>query len=109
MDSLTNRWLVTLGIGTLLFGLSLFVLRVSIRTIIIFLALGIPLVCFWLYVDEKSRRQKNQIDEFNKMQQQPCACTFCKHDREALCIAHRCPCCILTKGDKITGHSSNIV
>jgi hypothetical protein len=107
MDKLTNRWLVSLGIGTVLFGLSLFVLRVPIRTIIIFFALGIPLVCLWLYVDEKSRRQKKQMDEFKKMQQLPCACTFCKHDREALCIEHMCPCCILTKGDKITGHTSN--
>ena len=103
--SLTNRWLVTLGIGTLFFGLSLFVLRVPIRTIIIFFALGIPLVSLWLYVDEKSRRRSKQIDDFDKVQQQACACNFCKHDREALCIENKCPCCISVKGNKIVGHS----
>ena len=76
--SLTNRWLVTLGIGTLLFGLSLFVLRVP-RTIMIFFALGIPVVFLWLYVDAKLRRRSKQIHDFNKMQQQACACNFCKH------------------------------
>ena len=44
MDSLTNRLLVTLGISTLFFGLSLYVIRVPIRTIIIFFALGKPVV-----------------------------------------------------------------
>jgi hypothetical protein len=47
MDSLRNRLLVTLGIGTLFFGLSLFVIRVPIRTIIIFFALGKP-VDMWI-------------------------------------------------------------
>ena len=101
--SLTNRWLVTLGIGTLLFGLSLFVLRVPIRTIIIFFALGIPVVSLWLYGDENSRRRSKQIDDFNKTQQQACACNFCKHDLEAVCIENRCPCCITMKGNKIVG------
>ena len=88
--SLTNRWLVTLA-SVIAFGLSLFVLRVPIRTIIIFFALGIPVVSLWLYVDEKSRRRSKQIDDFNKIQQQACACNFCKHNREAVCIENRCP------------------
>ena len=40
-----------LGIGTLCFGLSLFVLRIPIRTIIVFFIIGVPLVALWLYVD----------------------------------------------------------
>ena len=38
------------------------------RTIIIFFAIGIPMVSLWIYVDEKSRRQKKEIDDFNKNQ-----------------------------------------
>ena len=57
MDS-TTRWLSTLGIGTLCFGLSLFVLRIPIRTIIVFFIIGVPLVALWLYVDAKSKQQK---------------------------------------------------
>ena len=30
MDNLTNRWLATLGIGAVIFGLALFVLRVPV-------------------------------------------------------------------------------
>ena len=103
MDSLTNRWLVTLGIGTVLFGISLFVLRVPIRTILVFFALGVPVVFLWLYIDLKSRRG----DEFNRMQNQRCICAVCKHDQAAMCIDHKCPCCITMKGDRIIGHSIN--
>jgi hypothetical protein len=49
MDKLTNRWLATLGIGVLIFGLALFVLKVPVRTMLIFFAIGIPVVFFWLY------------------------------------------------------------
>src|SRR5947209_19863291 len=54
MDS-TTRWLSMLGIGTLCFGLSLFVLRIPIRTIIVFFIIGVPLVALWLYVDANRR------------------------------------------------------
>jgi hypothetical protein len=103
MDSLTNRWLVTLGIGTVLFGISLFVLRIPIRTIFVFFALGVPVVFLWLYIDLKSRRQ----DEFSKMQNQKCICAVCKHDQAAICIDQKCPCCVAVKGDRIVGHSIN--
>jgi len=48
MDNLTNRWLATLGIGAVIFGLALFVLRVPVRTMLIFFAIGIPVVFLWL-------------------------------------------------------------
>jgi Flp pilus assembly protein TadB len=57
MDT-TTRWLSMLGIGTLCFGISLFVLRIPIRTIIVFFIIGVPLVAPWLYVDAKSKQQK---------------------------------------------------
>lgn len=103
MDSLTNRWLVTLGIGTILFGISLFVLRIPIRTILLFFTLGVPVVFLWLYVDLKSRRQA----EFSGMQNQKCICAVCKHDQAAVRIDQKCPCCIAMKGDRVVGHSIN--
>lgn len=103
MDSLTNRWLVTLGIGTVLFGISLFVLRIPIRTIFVFFAIGVPVVFLWLYVDLKSRRQA----EFSRMQNQKCICAVCKHDQAAICIDQKCPCCIAMKDDRVVGHSIN--
>lgn len=54
MDIIT-RWLFILGIGTVCFAISLFVVRVPIRTIIIFFAIGIPVVIVWFYADEKSK------------------------------------------------------
>jgi hypothetical protein len=103
MDNLTNRWLATLGIGALIFGLALLVLRVPIRTILIFFAIGIPVVFLWLYADERSRRQK----KLGNIQQQPCICSVCKHDQAAVCMDQKCPCCIILKGDSIIGHSIN--
>lgn len=57
-DNLTNRWLAVLGIGAVIFGLALFTLRVPVRTMIIFFAIGIPVVFLWLYADERSRKEK---------------------------------------------------
>jgi hypothetical protein len=47
-----------LAIGTLCFGISLFVLRIPIQTINVFFIIGVPLVALWLYVDAKSKQQK---------------------------------------------------
>jgi hypothetical protein len=107
MDKLTNRWLATLGIGVLIFGLALFVLKVPVRTMLIFFAIGIPVVFLWLYSDERSRREKKEIEQLGTIQQQPCICQVCKHEQAAVCINEKCPCCIFMKGDSIVGHSIN--
>jgi hypothetical protein len=107
MDNLTNRWLVTLGVGTVLFALSLFVVRVPVRTIIIFFAIGIPVIFLWLYIDLKSKREKEEIDALNRLEQQGCICAVCKHSQATDCINQKCPCCISMKGDVIIGHSIN--
>jgi uncharacterized membrane protein len=107
MDTLTNRWLLILGIGTVLFGISLFILRVPIRTILIFFALGFPLVLLWLYVDERSRRAKEKIEAISNLEIQPCVCAICRHDLVTNCMNDKCPCCIMLKGDKVVGHSIN--
>jgi hypothetical protein len=107
MDNLTNRWLATLGIGALIFGLALFVLRVPVRTMLIFFAIGIPVVFLWLYADGRSRRQNKEMEQLGNLQQQPCICSVCKHDQAAVCMDQKCPCCIILKGDSIVGHSIN--
>lgn len=91
----------------MLFGISLFVLRVPIRTILVFFALGIPVVLLWLYVDEKSKRQMKEIDAISNLQTQPCICSICNHDQVIICMDDKCPCCIMLNGDKVVGHSIN--
>jgi hypothetical protein len=92
-------------------------LRVPIRTIIVFFAIGIPLILLWLYVDEKSKQQQQQQQQKNKKinniismqqeQQQPCMCSICKHEQAGTCFELRCECCLMMKGDSIIGHSIN--
>ena len=108
VESLTNRWILTLGLATLCFGIFLFVFRIPIRTIGIFFALGIPLILLWLYVDVKSRQpQKKKIDSSINIQQQQCICSICKHDQAGICLNQKCACCLMMKGDKVVGHSIN--
>ena len=119
VESLTNRWILTLGLATLCFGISLFVLRIPIRTIGIFFALGIPLIVLWLYIGDKSKQQQ-QLQQKEKItnnsssnnhlsqhQQQPCICPICKHEQVEVCLDQKCACCIITKDNKVVGHSIN--
>jgi hypothetical protein len=93
-----------LGIGTLCFGLSLFVLRIPIRTIIVFFIIGVPLVALWLYVDAKSKQRKKIT---TIVATQPCICSICKHEEAKNCFQENCACCLLTKGNTVIGHSIN--
>ena len=121
VESLTNRWILTLGLATLCFGISLFVLRIPIRTIGIFFALGIPLILLWIYVSDKSKQQKIQqqkgktISDSNSsstngnlvQHQQSCVCPICKHEQAVVCLNQKCACCIIMKDNKVVGHSIN--
>jgi hypothetical protein len=118
VESLTNRWILTLGLATLCFGISLFVLRIPIRTIGIFFALGIPLILLWLYVGNKSRQLQqgkgktishpgSNNDHFEQHQEQSCTCPICKHEQAGVCLNQKCACCIIMKGNKVVGHSIN--
>jgi hypothetical protein len=99
----------------------LFVLRIPIRTIGIFFALGIPLILLWLYVGDKSKQQQLQRQKkvettgdpssnnihLVQHQQKSCTCPICKHEQAEICLNQKCACCIVTKGDKVVGHSIN--
>lgn len=108
LDS-TTRWLSMLGIVTLCFGLFLFVLRIPIRTIIIFFIIGLPVVALWLYVDAKSKQQKKIVTNANLYTSptQGCICSICKHKEAKICFQENCACCLLTKGNSVIGHSIN--
>ena len=99
----TTRWISILAIAALCFGIGLFVLRVPVRTILIFFAIGVPLIVLWLYADEKSKQQKR----VNKISKQGCICSICKHEQAKVCVDQKCACCIMMKGSDIIGHSIN--
>jgi hypothetical protein len=90
MDT-TTRWLSMLGIGTLCFGISLFVLRIPIRTIIVFFITGVPLGALWLYFDAKSKQQK----KITTVTTQPCICSICKHEDAKSCFQENCAVVVL--------------
>ncbi|MFL6340969.1 MAG: hypothetical protein ACJ72U_05410 [Nitrososphaeraceae archaeon] len=121
VESLTNRWILTLGLATLCFGISLFVLRIPIRTIGIFFALGIPLILLWLYVGDKSKQQQLQWqkkvettgdpssnnNQLVQHQQKSCMCPICKHEQAGICLNQKCACCIIMRDNNVVGHSIN--
>jgi hypothetical protein len=120
VESLTTRWILTLGVATLCFGIFLFVFRIPIRTIGIFFALGIPLIVLWLYAGDKSKQEQQRQQQKGKIisdsssdnnlvqhQQQSCICSICKHDQASICLNQKCACCIIMKGNKVIGHSIN--
>ena len=121
VESLTNRWILTLGLDTLCFGISLFVLRIPIRTIGIFFALGIPLVLLWLYIGDKSKQQQLQRqkkvettgdpssnnNQLVQHQQKSCMCPICKHEQAGICLNQKCACCIIMRDNNVVGHSIN--
>ena len=84
--NITTRWLLALGIGTVCFGISLFVLRIPIRTIIVFFSIGLPLVALWLYVDVKSK-EKKKIDSITA---QACICSICNTKKPGSVAAKMC-------------------
>jgi hypothetical protein len=75
--NITTQWLFILGIGTVSFGISLFVLHILVRTIIVFFIIGLPLVALWLYVDTKSKQQRN----VNAIRREACMCSICEHEQ----------------------------
>ncbi|MFL6367416.1 MAG: hypothetical protein ACJ72T_02560 [Nitrososphaeraceae archaeon] len=120
VESLTNRWILTLGLATLCFGISLFVLRIPIRTIGIFFALGIPLILLWLYVGDKSKQQlqwqkkvettgdpSSNNNQLVQHQQKSCMCPICKHEQAGICLNQKCACCIIMRDNNVVGHSIN--
>ena len=99
----TQRWLLVLAIATGLFAISFLILRVNIRTLLILLGLGLPLVTLWMYMDAKYFSVQGR----NISSKQACVCPVCKHPYAGMCLDQKCSCCLITKGEKVIGHSSS--
>src|ERR1051325_780764 len=107
VESLTTRWLLALGLATLCFGIFLFVLRIPVRTIGIFFALGIPLILLWLYDGKTTSDPGSSNNPDQHELQQQCICSICKHEQAEVCLNQKCACCTIMKGNKVVGHSIN--
>jgi hypothetical protein len=101
-DLQSKRLLLIAGIATLCFGISLFVLRIPVRTIVVFFIIGIPVVAIWWYADKESKPKNS-----DRYSQEACICPICKHDQAKICLQQKCACCIVMKADIVLGHSVN--
>lgn len=102
----TQRWLVMITIATILFAIALLILRINIRSLLIFYVIGISAVTLWMIIDK--RFFASQINNSNNAKQiLPCTCPVCGHDNQAVCFQHKCACCLIMKNDKVVGHSSS--
>ena len=102
---ITTQWVFILGIGTVCFGISLFVLHIPIRSITVFFVIGLPLVALWLYVDSKSRLQKTA----DAIAEEVCVCSICEHEQVKICLQKVCACCLVMRGNSVIGHSVNTI
>jgi hypothetical protein len=66
--------------------------------------MGVSMIVLWLYLNARTKRQKNDNNTFTK---QSCICLICKHEKSKICLQQKCVCCIIKKGDTIIGHSNN--
>ena len=98
----SKRLLLIVGIATLCFGISLFVLRIPVQTIVVFFIIGIPVVAIWWYADKESKPKKS-----DRYSQEACICPICKHDQAKICLQQKCACSIVMKADIVVGHSVN--
>jgi len=94
-------WPFYSGIGFVVFGILLIVLKAGIRISFIFFITALFLFGIWTYlilkIDIKKNKKKGQV----------CLCPICNHEQSDICIKEKCPCCISMKGDVIIGHSNN--
>jgi hypothetical protein len=101
----TQRWLVLITIATILFAIALLILRINIRSLLIFFVIGISAVTLWMVVD--ARFLASQSKRRANAESQPCKCPVCNDDYEEMCFQNRCACCLIIKKDKVVGHSSS--
>lgn len=101
----TQRWLVMIAISTILFAIGLLVLRINLRSLLIFYVIGISAVTLWMIVDKRFFAPQSRSSRDEKSQ--PCICPVCNHDSQSMCYENRCACCLIMKNDKVVGHSSS--
>ena len=95
-----QRWLLMIAVATTILGVSMLVLRVNVRTAIIFYVIGLSVITLWMIVDERYfSARRNNIREG-----QACSCPICKHDVVRKCIREKCACCLVRNNGNVTGH-----
>lgn len=90
-------------ISMVIFGIAMFALRANIRTLAFLFGIGVAAATLWLYIDSRYFSGKKQV--FSNTQ--PCTCAVCKHENTEVCFKENCGCCLLTKDEKVVGHSNN--
>jgi Flp pilus assembly protein TadB len=103
MASSTPIWPLIFGSGIIIFSILLFILRVNIRIIVIFLIMGISLIVLWLYLDARTKQLKKNFDNTRQI----CICQICNHEEVKVCLQQKCACCLAMKGNTVIGHSNN--
>ena len=99
----TQRWLIMIATATILFAIAFLILRINLRSLLIFFVIGISAVTLWMVVEARYfGPQSKRVGR-----QQPCTCPVCNHGREEMCFQNRCACCLILKNDKVVGHSSS--
>lgn len=99
----TQRWLLMIAVATAILAVSMLVLRINARTVIIFYVIGLSVVTLWMIVDARYFSAPRK----NIQPVQPCACPICNHDYARKCLQERCACCLVTKDEKVIGHSTS--
>ena len=105
----TQRWLIMFAIATILFAVAFLILRINIRSLLIFFALGISAITLWMVIDARffASQSKRGRTRRSVTKSQPCTCAICNHDHEEMCFQNRCACCLISKNDEVIGHSNN--
>ncbi|HEU4605020.1 MAG TPA: hypothetical protein VFS46_02155 [Nitrososphaera sp.] len=101
--SFTQRWLLMVAIATIILAVALLVLRINVRTVLVFYVIGLSVVTLWMIIDARYFSAPRK----NIQATQPCACPICKHEYARMCLQDRCACCLITREEKVVGHSSS--
>jgi hypothetical protein len=97
----TQRWLLMVALATVLLAVALLVFRINVRTIIVFYVIGLAAATLWMIVDARYFSSPGR-----NIQAAPCACPICNHEHARICLQQKCACCLITKKEKVVGHSS---
>jgi hypothetical protein len=98
-----TRFMWMILIAVIIFGISLLALRGNIRTLAFLFAIGVAAATLWLYLDTRYFSGPKQV--FSRTQ--PCICAVCKHENTEACLRENCGCCLVTRDEKVVGHSNN--
>ena len=98
-------WPLIYGLVIIAFGIFLLTIGSGIRIFLIFIVIGLSLIAIWLYLDIRKEKKQKKGVYVNTTQE--CICPICKHKETKICLQQKCACCLIMKGDVITGHHSN--